>query len=143
LSDAARTGLGVDLLTFEHDRLLLRYGFGFTDVVERATAKAAEVRAAEFQAGVSRLLDKLRKFRPRVACFHGVTGYRHVRDSLIDDGGDIELGLQPLRVGTTQIFLAPNPSGANAHYSRDDQVRWYDALAALVRTDGDVSVLTP
>jgi hypothetical protein len=25
--------------------------------------------------------------------------------------------------------LVPNPSGANAHYTRDDQVRWYDALA--------------
>jgi double-stranded uracil-DNA glycosylase len=141
LSAAARKGLGVDLLTFEHDRLLLRYGFGFTDVVERATAKAAEVRPSEFQAGVSRLLDKLREFAPRFACFHGVTGYRHVRDWLArDGGGNFELGLQPLRVGATQIFLAPNPSGANAHYSRDDQVRWYNKLAALVRTDGDVSV---
>jgi double-stranded uracil-DNA glycosylase len=124
--------LGVDLLTFEHDRLLLRYGFGFTDVVERATAKASEVRPREFRLGVSRLLDKLREFAPRVACFHGVTGYRHVRDSLAEDAGSIELGLQPLRVGPTQIFLAPNPSGANAHYSRDDQVRSYDALAALL-----------
>jgi double-stranded uracil-DNA glycosylase len=123
----------VDLLTFEHDRFLLRYGFGFTDVVERATAKAAEVRSSEFQAGVLLLLDKLRLFAPRVACFHGVTGYRHVRDSLAGGGGvSIELGLQPLRVGPTQIFLAPNPSGANAHYSRDDQVRSYDALAALL-----------
>jgi TDG/mug DNA glycosylase family protein len=133
LSCAARAGLGVDLLTFEHDRFLLRYGFGFTDVVERATAKAAEVRSSEFQAGVLLLLDKLRLFAPRVACFHGVTGYRHVRDSLAGGGGvSIELGLQPLRVGPTQIFLAPNPSGANAHYSRDDQVRSYDALAALL-----------
>jgi TDG/mug DNA glycosylase family protein len=132
LSAAARAGLGVDLLTFEHDRLLLPYGFGFTDVVERATAKAVEVRPTEFEAGVSRLLDKLRKFRPRIACFHGVTGYRHVRDSLAGaGGGSIELGLQPLRVGETQIFLAPNPSGANAHYSRDDQVRWYNTLTAF------------
>jgi double-stranded uracil-DNA glycosylase len=132
LSAAARSGLGVELLTFEHDRLLLRYGFGFTDVVERATVKASEVRPREFQLGVSRLLDKLREFAPRFACFHGVTGYRHVRDALFKDGGAIELGLQPLRVGPTRIFLAPNPSGANAHYSRDDQVRSYDALAALL-----------
>ena len=132
LSAAARSGLGVDVLTFEHDRLLLRYGFGFTDVVERATAKAAELRPHEFQAGVLRLLDKLRRLAPRVACFHGVTGYRYVRDALLKDGGAIEVGLQPLRVGSTQIFLAPNPSGANAHYSRDDQVRSYDALVALL-----------
>jgi TDG/mug DNA glycosylase family protein len=132
LSAAARSGLGVDVLTFEHDRELVRYGFGFTDVVMRATAKAAEVRPREFQAGALLLLDKLREFRPRVACFHGVTGYRHVRDALADGGGDIALGLQPFCVASTQFFLAPNPSGANAHYSRDDQVAWYDALAALL-----------
>ncbi|HEY3674777.1 MAG TPA: mismatch-specific DNA-glycosylase [Candidatus Tumulicola sp.] len=132
LSASARAGLGVDSLGVEHDRQLLRYGFGFTDVVGRPTAKAAEVRPREFASGVATLLRKLRAFEPRFACFHGVTGYRHVRDALVADSAPIELGLQPLQVGGTRVFLAPNPSGANAHYSREDQVRWYDALALLV-----------
>ena len=44
----------------------------------------------------------------------------------------VALGLQPETVGTTRIFLAPNPSGANAHFTPADQVRWYDRLAALL-----------
>jgi TDG/mug DNA glycosylase family protein len=133
LSAEARAGTGVDALTFEHDRVLLRYGFGFTDVVSRATAKAADVRPSEFRAGVLQLLKRLEEFAPQIACFHGVTGYRHVRDAMATKGEPIELGLQPLRIGATRVFLAPNPSGANAHYSRDDQVFWYDALRAILR----------
>jgi TDG/mug DNA glycosylase family protein len=129
LSLRARIGLGVDVLTAEHDRELARYGIGFTDLVKRPTAKASELGARELAAGVDALVEKLRRYAPRIACFHGITGYRHVGRALGDPAATIALGLQALRLGDTRVFLVPNPSGANAHYTRDDQVRWYDALA--------------
>lgn len=131
LSARARRGLGVESLGPEHDRLLQRYGIGFTDVVKRPTPSAAELGRAELRAGVADLLEKLRAFAPRIACFHGITGYRSVHEVLAGKTAAPALGLQDVSVGATRIFLAPNPSGANAHFSRDEQVRWYDALAAL------------
>jgi TDG/mug DNA glycosylase family protein len=131
LSLAARTGLGVGRLTPEHDRALLDYGIGFTDAVKRPTPKASDLSAAELAAGVEDLLAKIERYRPRVACFHGVTGYRAVHRALTETASAIELGLQDVRVGGTQLFLVPNPSGANAHFTRDEQVAWYDALASF------------
>lgn len=132
LSERARLGFKVDVLGPEHDRALQRYGIGFTDVVKRPTVKAAELTRAELRNGVAQLLEKLGTYRPRIACFHGITGYRAVHDVLSSDGTPATLGLQGVSIGTTRIFLAPNPSGANAHFTRDDQVRHYNELAALL-----------
>src|SRR6185312_7236387 len=69
LSDTARRVLGVGRLEPEHDRALLAYGFGFTDVVKRATVRASEVSLQEFVTGVSRLMAELERHRPSIACF--------------------------------------------------------------------------
>jgi TDG/mug DNA glycosylase family protein len=136
LSEGARHKLGIDILRPEHDVELPRFGIGFTDVIKRPTVKASELGPAEFEDGVPRLLAKLRSYAPRVACFHGPTGYRpFVR---IAFGGSVtcELGPQPQRVGTTRIFVVPNPSGANAHCTRAVQAAWYDRLAEFISKTG-------
>jgi double-stranded uracil-DNA glycosylase len=117
----------------ENDTSLPGFGIGFTDVVKRPTARASDLATAEFAAGAALLLKKLTRYRPRVACFHGVTGYRHVQHALAGvEAPAIVLGLQDVRIGTTRVFVVPNPSGANAHYTRAEQTQWYDALAALL-----------
>jgi TDG/mug DNA glycosylase family protein len=129
LTQAARDGLAVSVLGPQHDRALLAYGIGFTDLVKRATPKASDLSAAELAAGVEHLLEKIERYRPRIACFHGITGYRYVHAIVAGTTAAIALGPQDVRLGTTRLFLVPNPSGANAHFSRTDQTRWYDALA--------------
>jgi TDG/mug DNA glycosylase family protein len=129
LSRSAREALGVEKLGPAHDRALFLHGIGFTDLVKRATVGAGDLSSSELAAGVDNLVAKLERYRPRVACFHGVTGYRFVHRNLVRSGGELRLGLQKLRVGPTRIFLAPNPSGANAHFTPADQTRWYDRLA--------------
>jgi TDG/mug DNA glycosylase family protein len=130
LSDAARRGLGVAELRPEHDRLMPNYGIGFTDVVKRPTGNAAELAKAEFAAGVPLLLAKLVAHLPRIACFHGITGYRPFeRIALGMRRDEIALGLQPASLGATRIFLVPNPSPANAHFTPAEQSAWYDRLA--------------
>jgi TDG/mug DNA glycosylase family protein len=133
LTREAREALRVDQLGPEHDRALLDFGIGFTDVVKRPTARASDLAPREFAAGVGRVLKKIDRYRPRIACFHGVTGYRHVHRELAADAGDIALGLQDVRLGATRIFVVPNPSGANAHYTREQQTSWYDQLSVLRR----------
>lgn len=129
LSLRARSALAVERLGPEDDAALLRYGIGFTDLVKRPTAKASDLAAAELAAGVEHLVAKLERYRPRVACFHGVTGYRYVHNVLAGKTDDLALGPQRTRIGATRIFLVPNPSGANAHFTRAEQTNWYDALA--------------
>jgi double-stranded uracil-DNA glycosylase len=132
LSLGARQAMGVAVLAPEHDRALLAHGFGFTDIVKRATRRAAEVGDAEFAEGVAELTAKLERRRPRVACFHGITGYRRVHRIVAGDDRAPALGLQEARLGPTRLFLVPNPSGANAHATPAEQARWYDRLAEVV-----------
>jgi TDG/mug DNA glycosylase family protein len=87
----------------------------------------------ELDAGVDALLDKLKRFKPRVACFHGITGYRHVHDLLDNKSTVAKHGFQPQQLGDTRIYLAPNPSGANAHFTREDQIRAYDEISKWLR----------
>lgn len=137
LSRRAREALGVAALGPEHDRAILEHGIGFTDVVKRPTAKASDLDRAELAAGVPLLLDKIRRYRPRIACFHGITGYRFVPEAMGLESGRIPLGLQELKIEDTRIFLVPNPSGANAHFSRADQVFWYDQVALWLAEAAD------
>ena len=129
LSRRARQALSVERLGPEHDRALLDHGIGFTDLVKRATAKASELAPSEFAPAVRHLLAKLERHRPRIACFHGVTGFRPVHRLLTGQGSEIKLGLQDLLLGPTRVYLVPNPSGANAHVTPVEQTRWYDRLA--------------
>jgi TDG/mug DNA glycosylase family protein len=137
LSAQARARLGVERLLPEHDTSLMGYGIGFTDLVKRPSARAAQLEQRELKAGAEDLKKKLARFAPRIACFHGLTAYRPVQRLLAPDAADPHLGLQDTRIGATPIFVVPNPSPANAHFTPADQALWYDrlaeALAALPR----------
>jgi len=134
ISLAARQALELDKLEPHHDAMLLDHGFGFTDAVKRASARATEVSPKEFADGVADLVDKLRMLQPKIACLHGIMAYRGVHRVLTGTREDPLLGPQPvaLNIGRTRLFLAPNPSPANAHFTPADQVAWYDRLAELL-----------
>lgn len=131
LSRCAREGLGVTQLKPEHDRALLEYGFGFTDLVKRPTVRASELAADEFASGIASITGMIELLRPRIACFHGITGYRRVHQTIAAGATHPGLGLQPARIGQARLFVVPSPSGANAHVSRAEQIHWYDQLAEL------------
>jgi double-stranded uracil-DNA glycosylase len=133
LSEPARRALGVDRLEPVHDALLLDHGIGFTDVVKRPTARADELDAAEFAAATRDLVAKLETFQPRIACFHGMMGYRPFIRGHAPALPKPALGEQPLHLGRTRLFVIPNPSPANAHASPAEQTAWYDRLAAVLR----------
>jgi double-stranded uracil-DNA glycosylase len=130
LSLEARQALGVDILKPEHDRVLPDYGFGFTDLVKRPTARADQLDPAELAAGVVDLAAKLEREQPRIACFHGITGFRYVHRVLAAAAPAPQLGEQPWRLGPSRLFVIPNPSPANAHATPAAQTAWYDRLAA-------------
>ncbi len=111
---------------FEDSQLLER-GYGITNVVERATASAAELQPEEYVKGGKRLEAKVRRYNPKVVAVLGVGAYRAAfgkKDALV--------GRQDERLGGAQVWVLPNPSGLNAHYRLDDLARVYKELRTAV-----------
>jgi len=129
LSDKMRRGLRVEILEPHHDKFLPDYGFGFTDLVKRPTANVRDLKPGELEGGAATLIEKLARRRPKMVCFHGVTIYRAVAPALGLPVADFALGAQPHRIGSAALFVVPNPSPANAHFTPAQQTEWYDRLA--------------
>ncbi len=116
-------GLTPRRLTPEEDGELPRYGLGVTNLVDRPTRAAAELTPAELRAGASALADLAARYRPRVLAVLGVTAWR-----VAFDRPRAALGLQPERVGGAVTWVAPNPSGLNAHHQLPDLASCYRRL---------------
>lgn len=133
LSEPARHGLGITVLRPEHDAELARFGIGLTDLVKRPSANAAGLTPKDFEQWAPRLMQKIRRYAPRVACFHGLTAYRPFLKFAC---GNLErqpaLGQQPETIGATWIYVVPNPSPANAHFTLRQQAEWYDRAAEFM-----------
>jgi TDG/mug DNA glycosylase family protein len=93
---------------------LPRYGLGVTNVVARGSARADELSAAELVAGGRGLRTKARRYRPAWLAVLGIGAYRTAFGTV-----GAAVGEQPERVGGTRIWVLPNPSGLNAHYTLD------------------------
>ena len=105
------------------ERLLLPRGYGITNVVARTTATAAELAPEEVVAGGAVLVEKVRRFAPRVLAVLGVGAYRTAFDR-----PRAALGLQPEGIGETAVWVLPNPSGLNANYQLADLARLFREL---------------
>ena len=87
-------------------------GLGITNVVARATARADELFAAELRAGGALLADLTARTRAAWLAVLGVTAYR----AAFSRPGAV-VGQQAGTLGGARIWVLPNPSGLNAHWS--------------------------
>jgi len=126
-----RSGLLSEPLDASSDYRMLEQGIGFTDVVKRPSRGAADLKAADFREWAPVLKQKLERFQPLIVCFHGATGYRSYLKQAEGVDERPSLGLQTRTIGCSRVFLIPNPSPANAAYSLEDLVYWYQQLKAL------------
>src|SRR5262249_43507859 len=111
--------------------LFRRHRIGFTDLVKRATARAADLGDADSRRGARALREKLLRYAPVIAWFHGTSGYRLFLEHASAPRAKIAVGLQPERLGLTRIFVTPNPSGANPSANPKLLLPLYRELAAL------------
>ncbi len=116
------------LLSPFEDGELRSFGLGVTNLVNRATATAAELQPPELRAGALRLRAKVLAARPRILAVVGVSAYRTAFDRPA-----AVVGRQGERIGTTEIWALPNPSGLNAHYQIDDLAAVYGELRMALR----------
>jgi TDG/mug DNA glycosylase family protein len=124
-------GFAPRLLSPFEERELLGWGYGITNLVGRATAGASDLARAELVAGVGVLEAKVQQFRPRCVAVLGLGAYR----SAFGRPG-AGTGLQAEALGSSRLWVLPNPSGLNGHYQLE---RLAELFAELRVTVADAS----
>ena len=97
------------------DRRLPEWGFGITNLIPRPTPGIDTLRPEEYAAGAIALRRKVKRVKPEVVAFVGVTLFRAVFARRA--GEPVALGPQPELLEGARVFVLPNPSGRNANFS--------------------------
>jgi TDG/mug DNA glycosylase family protein len=100
------------LLRPDEDEELPLWGLGITNLVSRATTAASELSADELRRGKVTLEDKVARYSPQWTAFVGIGAY-----TTAFGRRKASLGYQGERIGDSRIWLLPNTSGLNAHYT--------------------------
>lgn len=112
----------------EQDHELLKSGYGLTNIVERTTASAQELSTGELIEGMRRLEQKVQKYRPQVLAILGISAYRKAWQQ-----PQAALGQQAERLDDIVLWVLPNPSGLNAHYSAQSLAAQFHELLTFIQ----------
>ncbi|KJK56909.1 G/U mismatch-specific DNA glycosylase [Saccharothrix sp. ST-888] len=118
-----RSGFTPRRLRPDEQQELTALGLGITNVVARTTAKADELTAEEYRQGSAALVERVERLRPHVLAVLGIGAYRtgFARPRA-------RIGRQEVKIGDTEVWVLPNPSGLNAHYTLDGLAAEFRAL---------------
>lgn len=109
---------------WEQERLL-RFGLGLTNVASRATARADELEPQELRIGGQVLAGKVAEYRPRWVAVLGIGAYRTAFGRK-----DATIGPQPQTLSGSRVWVLPNPSGLNAHWTAASLAEQFAKLRA-------------
>ncbi|XP_067906412.1 G/T mismatch-specific thymine DNA glycosylase-like isoform X2 [Heterodontus francisci] len=112
-----------------------KYGIGFTNMVERTTPGSKDLKSKEIREGGKILLQKLQKFKPRIAVFNGKCIYEVFSKEVFGvKVKNLEFGQQPHKIpeGETVVYVMPSSSARCAQFPRaQDKVHYYIKLKEL------------
>ena len=109
---------------------LIELGYGLTNAAYRTTPGSGDLRRADFVRSAERLEAIACDLRPGWIAFVGKEAYRGAFNERP------ELGLQERRLGTTQLFVLPSTSPANAAVPWEERLRWFRKLFEISRANG-------
>jgi double-stranded uracil-DNA glycosylase len=104
----------------DEDGELPRYGIGVTNIADRPTRAATELSRDELRSGAAALERTVAELAPRLVAVVGLTAYR-----IAFARPRAGMGLQTEQIGGRPVWVLPNPSGLNAHYTPADFARVY------------------
>lgn len=115
------------LAPFE-DSDMKQFGYGVTNIVDRATARADQLDAQELIIGQQQLSAKVQQYKPKFLAVLGIGAYRTAfnRPKAI-------VGQQQESLHQAILWVLPNPSGLNAHYQLEDLKQVYRELLLACR----------
>lgn len=126
------SGLVPERVTHVDDDRLAEWGYGITNIVARPTPGVSDLSLAELRAGRAALERKVRRYKPEIVALVGITVYRALfpggRGSNPGGVRKVAPGPAPDRLGDARVWVLPNPSGRNAHYSYAEMVKAFRAL---------------
>jgi TDG/mug DNA glycosylase family protein len=114
------------------DVRLPEWGLGITNLIPRSTAGIDTLRPSDYREGERVLRRKLRRWKPDIVALVGVTIYRYLFGQRATRS---VCGPQPERLEGARVFVLPNPSGRNAHFSYAQMLEIFRALAREARPD--------
>jgi TDG/mug DNA glycosylase family protein len=115
-------------LTYREDRHLPEWQLGLTNIIGRCTAGIDVLDPVEYRRGIATLQRKIRRYQPPIVALLGVTIFRMLFSPKENMKGPLDLGLTTRQLAGAQIFLLPNPSGRNAHYSYRQMLMAFQGL---------------
>ena len=124
------SGLTAERITFEDDDRLPEFGYGITNIVPRPTPGIDTILPLEYVAGRLALRRKILRFKPSIVAMVGVTVYRAM---FPERKAALTLGPQPERIGETEVFVLPNPSGRNANFTYAEMLAAFRLLKRRLR----------
>lgn len=107
-------------------------GLGISNVVGRTTARADELTAEEFREGARILTGKAAEYRPAWIAVVGITAYRTAFGHR-----SAQIGPQVERIAESRVWVLPNPSGLNAHWSAQALAEEFSRFRETVYADQD------
>ncbi|MQA78640.1 MAG: mismatch-specific DNA-glycosylase [Streptosporangiales bacterium] len=105
-------------------------GIGITNLVHEATARADELDTDALVAGGESLAARVPRIGPAVVAVLGITAYRTAFAR-----PRATAGRRPEDLGGAQLWVAPNPSGLNAHATLAGLADAYREVAAAAGID--------
>ena len=122
-------------ITWKEDARLLEFGYGITNLIARPTPGIDTLVRSEYVAGWKILERKIRRYRPEIVAFVGVTLWRAILPLLdLDEDRRASLknspcpGPQPVTIHGARLYVLPNPSGRNANFSYAEMLEAFGRL---------------
>lgn len=115
---------------------LTEYQLGITNVVARASARADELSRDELVEGGKILVRKVKRYQPAWLAILGIVAFRGAFGQ-----PKAVVGEQDLRIGQTRVWVLPNPSGLNAHYTLSRLSAEFAALRRQARMTSTTTVM--
>ncbi len=104
------SGLTPARLAPVEDARMLEFGYGLTDIVKRSSRGVGDLARREFYRGKKVLEKKLLRAQPLIVCFNSksaVVGF-------FGRAAFRRFGRQPVRIGSSRVYVLPSTSPANA-----------------------------
>jgi len=128
-------------ITYQDDDRLTVWGYGITNLIARPSPGIDDLRPAEYREGWRVLERKIRRFRPQVVAFVGVTLYRVILPWLAPQAAAAGVrktrppsivGPQKVWIHGARVFVLPNPSGRNANFTYAEMLAAFRKLRRIL-----------